>query len=92
MLAKTSYYKELLRDYQKRFCFECKHFDMSFGEPDLSEITPGSPPSLDCYKGHFYVYYGVDLAKFKKLIRKARECDDFEPVCEGDGIDRINNK
>lgn len=70
-------------DYTKPFCYECHHFCISLGTSDYSEVTPGEAPEISCAKGHYYIDgpdddYKLNTWTFRGLIRKARECNDFE--------------
>ena len=64
-------------DYNEKFCFDCKFFELTLGTPDWSELTPGEMAALSCVEGHFYYTQG-DVYDFGKTIRKARTCKDFE--------------
>jgi hypothetical protein len=59
-------------------CLCCSNLMVSNGYPDLSDITPGEPPSCYCSDGHF----NVDKLGWEELIRTlhamGRTCFDFE--------------
>lgn len=59
-----------------KYCVGCKHFDISFGCANWSELTSDEPPSIECAKKHYYAE-GFDI-DFHHLVRRAGYCEDFE--------------
>ena len=60
-------------------CLWCKHFLLSFGTDDYSELTPGNPPECQCYKGHWCLdRYSFTMKDYRIGMLKAQTCLDFE--------------
>lgn len=72
-----------------RACLTCQFFALDYGEPGYSEMTPGSPPSISCYKngkrgcawsrdslGRRVDYGTADAPSF---ITRAENCKFYEP-------------
>jgi len=71
-----------------KICLFCVHFDMNTGEPDWSDITPGSDFSMDCAKNKWTsidVYDRCSIEEYRTIMLKAEKCDEFSPV-EGYGL------
>lgn len=61
---------------------------MSFdtGEPDWSEVTPGSDGHMECYKGHWKIYFKErhgyslrdDTPTLRDCLETANHCTDYE--------------
>ena len=63
--------------YERRYCLECIHFDLSLGAP---KACYGEVAYLNCNKGHWYLGPRDDYAEhYKERICTARTCPDFEP-------------
>ena len=58
-------------------CLHCRHFEFDWGEPDYSELTPGSPASIVCRKKEFDYY--SDGPTLRKIFEKHLNCPKFEP-------------
>jgi len=58
-------------------CLHCHYFDFDFGEPDYSEMTPGSPGHMLCWKKHFNYYCGDDVPTLREVFYRNIECKDF---------------
>lgn len=60
-------------------CIFCRHFSFDGGEADISEVTPGRPPSMSCDKNHFDLYdlEGLGAASISAELNKAERCSDF---------------
>lgn len=74
---------------ENRLCWFCEHFHFWNAEPDYSEVTPGSDFSMYCDKQHWeFSPYHTSQTEFGKMLTTARECPDFVPVKEIDGLSR----
>jgi hypothetical protein len=64
-----------------KLCFQCTYCAIYPEEPGYSEYTPGSPPSINCNKGHWregQFFLGTEEAF--KLMCSAENCKDFCPA------------
>lgn len=75
-----------------KLCWLCKNFELDPGEPDYSEVTPGSPSRMGCAAGHWFFgeYYGpygfrgaygfevTSEANFCQAMAMAETCQDFD--------------
>lgn len=67
-----------MSDYHQKFCLECKYFDYQLGYPDLSEMAPGWPATMECWKGVWT--FDWDMDNLGQVLRTARTCKHFEEV------------
>lgn len=60
-------------------CVACKHWRFDEGEPDYSELTPGTEWNSSCEKGHWDVGGAyTSREKFRSCLLQAEKCNDFE--------------
>lgn len=62
-------------------CLFCKYFEFHPEWPGYSDMTPGSPMSLGCYKDH---WSSDDIIDFRATMLTAQECPDYEQVITGE--------
>lgn len=70
-----------------RLCYNCKHIDFDTGEPDWSDVTPGSNGHLGCNLNHWYIqfreshYYGENEPEkhpsLAECLETAIQCTDY---------------
>lgn len=63
-----------------KLCLWCKHFWLNLGEPDYSELTPGSDFDMACNKQH-WTFRGTRYQgehDFRRLILTAQNCEDYD--------------
>jgi len=63
-----------------KLCVTCKHFFLDMGEPDWSEVTPGSDAMIACRKGHWEMENksaNGGLEVFRANIARAESCADY---------------
>lgn len=69
--------------YDGKFCLECKHFVLETATRDWSDMTPGSDAWMGCNKLHWELkLYEDSTASYRKKVRTAETCADFEAVSE----------
>lgn len=63
-----------------RYCIGCEHFEISFGTPDFSDVTPGEPSSITCYVNVFKPVYGdaCRTLDVERLMRTAQTCAQYK--------------
>ena len=64
----------------ERLCVNCKHFYMSAGCPDYSDVTPGYSWEMACMKGMWnFDSYGDQEDKFCTIMSSAaQDCPLYE--------------
>lgn len=63
-----------------KVCMACKYLSYEQGYPDISEVTPGRPPSFECNKYHWSedLWEDLEARQLYVLMDKAKTCKDFE--------------
>jgi hypothetical protein len=68
-----------------RLCYNCQYMDFDTGEPDWSEVTPGSNGHMECYKGHWQIQFksSWDMRSdgssiLRECLETANHCEDYE--------------
>lgn len=68
-----------MKEYDKLYCVDCKHFYFSSGSPGYSEYTPGSDASLGCTKQKWEYEPNNDTDQsFRKKMKTADNCEEYE--------------
>jgi hypothetical protein len=63
----------------ERNCLKCRHCVIDPGEPNWSEVTPGSDPEMRCGKGHWFLRpFEYDRKDVLKAFEMAKTCPDYE--------------
>lgn len=66
----------------EKLCLFCKHFYFDPGEPDYSDVTPGSDMSIGCRLGFWSEDSFWDEDGYRECQLKARTCPKFEQIEE----------
>lgn len=62
----------------KRTCIDCVFWEIDFGHPPWSEVTPGDDWSSWCRKNHWWRdARETSQEDFRKALRTAIKCPDF---------------
>ena len=66
----------------KQVCINCEHWYFDAGEPDFSDVTPGTDWYMSCNKGHYWLDgHRVTKEQFRATLQLADTCADFrEPA------------
>lgn len=63
----------------RRTCILCTHFHFDGGEPDYSELTPGTRASIRCSKGVFWhCLETLSEEDYRAAMLTADKCDQFD--------------
>ena len=63
-----------------KLCIFCSRFYLDTGCPDWSEITAGDSAEISCSAGHWQMGNSEGADIYRKHIKRARACPDYERV------------
>jgi hypothetical protein len=66
------------RKVATRTCIDCVYWEIDFGTPAWSDVTPGARWSSECLKRHWHLDgWNTSREDFRKAVRTAMGCGDF---------------